>query len=358
MTILFNDNMISSTAQRGVARFFDRVVDGAIALLGDEAMICSPKQRDYGPARHIQTFRVKGSWRIGLQDKLATAVAFLTRPAVIYNVYYGDVRTSAPQVYTVYDMMHEMFAPPKHPFIAQKRRCLERAAAMLAISENTAQDMHRIYPHIDVSKVVVTPLGVDDFFFAGPDEPSTPAGKPYFLYVGHRTPYKNFMRLLTAYGQSGLCKQFDLHVISPKAKGFEGYTQEELGCIRQYRLKDSVHLMVSVPDTTLRDAYRGAAAFIYPSTYEGFGLPILEAMASGTLVATSNISSMPEIGIDIAFYFDPLSTESIATCLQRIAGLAREERTRRITAGLAHARTYTWERCQRQTMDVLRRLAH
>jgi glycosyltransferase involved in cell wall biosynthesis len=354
-TVLLNDNLISSAAQRGVARYFDHLLDGVITVFHHNALICSPLQRDYGQARHVSTVRVKGSWRIGLQDMWATAVAALEQPAVVYNAYYGNVQTDAAQVFTVYDMMHELFAPPGHPFIAQKRRCLKRASALLVISESTARDLARIYPDVNPAKIVVTPLGVDEFFFQPHTTATSLYNKPYFLYVGHRTPYKNFMSVLNAFGMSGLKDHFDLRVISP---GSGGFSSVEFETIRKYSLQHSIGLQTKVPDSTLRDHYAQAAAFVYPSTYEGFGLPLLEAMASGTLVATSDISSMPEIGGEVAFYFDPQSVESIAACLQRIVALPVEVRSQRITQGIARARTFTWERCQRQTIDVLRQFVH
>ena len=110
-----------------------------------------------------------------------------------------------------------------------------------------------------------------------------------------------------------------------------------------------------VPGEDLPGLYAAADALLMPSQYEGFGLPILEAMASGTLVATSNTASMPEVGGDIAFYFDPYDTESIAEGLRRIATLSDDERARRIDQGVTRAHTFTWTRCQEQTIEVFRR---
>jgi glycosyltransferase involved in cell wall biosynthesis len=349
--ILFNDNLISPGAQRGIARYLKHIVDGAVADLGPRAIVCSSQSRDYGEVRHLYSPRFRGSWRIGLQDKFTTVVAAIARPSVIYNAYYGRVETRTRQVFTVYDMMHELFAPATHPFIAQKRRCLQRASALLAISRHTAQDIQRIYPDIDTAKITITPLGVDRLFFERPYQPRAPVNKPYFLYVGHRTPYKNFSRLLIAFGQSKLSAHFDLRVISP---GGASFTPVEVESIHQHGLQGSVQLLQAPSDISLRDAYAAAWAFVYPSTYEGFGLPILEAMASGTLVATANISSMPEVGGDIAFYFDPLFPESIAATLRQVANYTLEQRAQRIAMGIEHARTYTWERCQQQTLNVLR----
>jgi glycosyltransferase involved in cell wall biosynthesis len=352
-TILFNDNIISIRAQRGIARYFGEIVAGAGRLLGADAAVCSPESWRYGGARHIPSLRFKGSWRIGLQDKIAATASAFLRPAVIFNAYYGDVPSRAAQAYTVYDMLHELTAPPDHPFIAQKRRCLYRAAALFPISYHSANDLVRCYPDLDRAKIHPIPLGVDASFFAPAGARPFAAGKPYFLYVGHRTPYKNFMRLLEAFGQAGLARAFDLRVISPVGS----FTDEERACMAQYDMADSVSLTVSPSDDELRQAYAGACAFVYPSVYEGFGLPILEAFASRTLVCTSNVSSMPELGGEVALYFVPEAVDSIAACLLRVAAMTTEERRSRIESGVERARFFTWERCVTQTIDVLRCLA-
>ena len=83
--ILINDNIISITAQRGIARYFNKIVAGATASFGQDAVICTPISRDYGPARHIRTVRFPGSWRIGLQDRMTSLAAWITRPSVMYG---------------------------------------------------------------------------------------------------------------------------------------------------------------------------------------------------------------------------------------------------------------------------------
>jgi glycosyltransferase involved in cell wall biosynthesis len=170
--------------------------------------------------------------------------------------------------------------------------------------------------------------------------------------VGHRKLHKNFGRLLTAYHRSGLAKDFDLRVVSPG-----GFEPEESRQIHDLHLEGSVGFYPAVGDTALREQYSQATALVYPSEYEGFGLPILEAMASGVLVATSNAASMPEVGGGAAIYFDPCDPESIAEGLRQVACLPAEQRAERIEQGIARARTFTWARCQRQTLQALRRLA-
>jgi glycosyltransferase involved in cell wall biosynthesis len=294
-----------------------------------------------------------------MHDLSATIIARLKQPALIFSPYYGSARVKTAQVFTVYDMIPELITLPASQddprvlrTIAEKRRCFERAAALLAISHSTARDIMNVYPHIQAGTIRVIPLGVDASFFER-TPPSPALEKPFFLYVGSRGGHKNFMRLLTAYGQSGLARAFDLQVISPDGTAF---SSEETDCIRTFRLESSVHLRNAVSEVELGAAYANAVALVYPSEYEGFGLPILEAMASGTLVATSNTSSMPEVGGDSAFYFDPYDSEAMAETLRHVADLSTAERQRRIAQGSARARAFTWEQCQQKTTHVLEEL--
>ena len=223
--------------------------------------------------------------------------------------------------------------------------------ALLAISHSAAEDVIRVYPSIDPKKIHVIHLGVTQRAVA--DSPSAVLNggmRPYFLYVGLRAKYKNFIRFLEAFGRSGLAADFDLRVVSPISAPLEPNEEEILA---KYRLADRLHIHTSVSDDHLTALYRGATAFVYPSLYEGFGLPILEAMAAGTLVATSNISSMPEIGGDVAFYFDPSDIESIADCLRHVAYCQDDDRRLRINRGIARAQQFTWEKTQQETNRIL-----
>ncbi len=347
----------------GVARYFRHIASGIVDHFGGDVVICSSERKHYGPAKYIYSPCFRGNWRIGFHDKVASVVAYLEQPSVFYSPYYGNARTEADQVFTVHDMIHELFPehfPPENPnirqFILEKRRCLERASALIAISRSTARDILRCYPHVDANKITTIYYGVDDFFFetvGERDKLPQNVQRPYFLYVGNRALYKNFLRFLMAYGQSGLAKEFDLLVISQRGSGF---ALGEVECIDRYQLKDCVRLVIAPPQPMLRLSYAQATALIYPSEYEGFGLPILEAFASGTLVATSNVSSMPEVGGDVAFYFDPSSCDSIADCLKRVANLSSADRRDRVAQGIARARTFTWSRCQEQTASVIQGL--
>jgi glycosyltransferase involved in cell wall biosynthesis len=334
------------------------VIDGLTARFGRQITVFSADVRNYGQAKYQRAPWFRGIRRIGLHDALASLAAAREQPAVFFSTFYGTARTTAAEVFTVYDLSVEMSTrqhPPKNRYlrkvIADTQHCLVRASALLAISQNTAHNILSLYPHVDPSKIAVTPLGVEASFFERPSLVARPRRRDYFLYVGYRGGHKNFMRLLVAFGESGLAGDFDLRVISPDA-----FDLPERECLRKYQLDASVHLEAHADDAALRDAYTSAVALVYPSLLEGFGLPLLEAMASGTLVLTSNTSCMPEVGGEVGYYFDPYDVESIAECLRRTAALSTEERQLRINQAIARARTFTWERCQQQTVAVFENL--
>ncbi len=356
-SVFLNDNIASHSVQRGVSRYFRTVTDGIVTHYGDQVIIFSSEASDYGRATHIPTFNMKGRRRVRAREITGSIATLLTQPSVVFSPYYGRMWTRVPEVFTVYDMIYELF-PHYFPrgsqynseFITEKRRCIERAAALIAISESTAADIRNCYPYVEASKITVVHLGVDEFFFEAQHNQKRLTEKPYFVYVGHRNTYKNFMRLLAAFGQSGLARDFDLRVISPSTDGFSA---QETECLDRYGLHKSVELINNASETRLRDSYANAVAFVYPSEYEGFGLPILEAMASGTIVATSNTSSLLEVGGNVAYYFDPYSEEAMAFCLQQLVNLSTDERQSRIVQGRDRARTFSWMHCQEQTNNVL-----
>ena len=364
MKIFLNDNIRSYTKGRGVTRCFWHIADGLIRHWQEQVTIFSPSDRDYGRARHIRSLQMdfRGSHRLrlhALTDKWAAWASNRERASVFLSPYYGNAHPKAPELFVVHDMIHALpqYRTNEDPmavrFRMEVRRCLERAAALLAVSENTANDIVKCYPHIRREKIFTVRHGVDAFFSQADDgRPASQNNKPYFLFVGHRGGYKNFLRLLTAFGQSGLAGKFDLLAISPVEKNFSPAESE---LIRKYDLHQAVRIIGAATESDLRASYAAAAAFVYPSEYEGFGLPILEAMASGTLVATANTSSMPEVGGPDALYFDPLDVDSISDCLRRIASMPAAELADFKKRGWARAQAFTWERSVGEAVQVINR---
>jgi glycosyltransferase involved in cell wall biosynthesis len=358
--IFLNDNIFFYEARRGVSRYFRAITKGVIDHFGENVTIFSPEVGDYGAAKHICPPQFRGSRYFRIHDLVASFLALRDNTSLYFSPYYGHTWTKAVEIYAVYDMIYELFPRyflPSDPlvrrFTREKKRCIERATAIIASSKSTAVDIINCYPHIDQDKIVVIPLGVEGHFFR--THLPLPAGqsRPFFLYIGNRNRYKNFRRLLNAFGESGLATEFDLRVISPGPAEFD---LSEIELINRFKLQGRVHLLLNVDEEEVCRHYATAVALIYPSEYEGFGLPLLEAMASGTLVASSNTSSMPEVGGDIPFYFDPSATESITSALKEIAALSTQDRHNRIRQGILRARQFSWQQCQEQTVELFQKI--
>lgn len=354
--ILVNDNLESHTLQRGVYRVFYNTTQALVDHFGSSVLICSSKPYPDLESKHYRVPRIPGiPGRIAnyFHATMVSIVSAFEKPRVIYNPYYNPLRTQIPQIYTVYDMIFERFPnyfSPNSRHIKQKFHCFKTAALLLAISENTAHDILRFYPEIDPGKIITIHLGVESVFFESPEPLASP--RPYFLFAGRRSLYKNFLSLVHAYARSGLAENYDLRVFSPDGPSFE---PEEQKLITYYGLEKHILLVHSPNDRQVRDLYAGATALIYPSLYEGFGLPVLEAMASGTIVAASNTSSLPEIGGDAALYFNPYNIDNIAQVMISITTLPQQTRRELIEHGRRHSRKYTWEHFKMRTVEVFRR---
>jgi glycosyltransferase involved in cell wall biosynthesis len=221
----------------------------------------------------------------------------------------------------------------------------------LPISKSSARDLQEYYPNLSPERIKVVYLGVDSLFF----EPHQyrPLQKPYFLFVGNRELYKNFLRFIVAFGKSGLKKDFDLRLVFPYQSDF---TDDEIEIIRRYRLDGCIKTEYAITDEELKRRYAHSFAFVYPSEYEGFGLPVVEALASGTLVLTSNVSSLPEVGGTAPLYFDPVSVDAIVNALETASQMPDSARQERILEGNHWAAQFTWENSQRSFVNAIEAL--
>jgi len=229
---------------------------------------------------------------------------------------------------------------------------LRRADVVVALSEFTRREIQRFYPWALPKTVVVYP-GIDRAFRStedGSDDTTRHiygVQQPYLLAVGNIHPRKNLARLLTAYEQLH-SRRADLPVMV--WAGVERWGSDEL---RMRAQAGGVQLIGRVEAAHLPALYRGAQALIYPSLYEGFGLPPVEAMACGTPAITSNTTSLPEAVADAALTFDPVSVDQLASAIERVvsdAALRTELRER----GLRQAARFNWRTTAVRLMQALR----
>lgn len=280
------------------------------------------------------------------------------KPQVLHETYF-EKRTVAPKkcpiVLTVYDMIYELFPDQFKPSDVTReatRRAVERADHIICISQSTRTDLLSLLP-VDPKKVSVILPGFGGLETSGSQtETSCTHSKPYLLFVGQRLGYKNFKNLLRAYASvESLKNNFDLI-----AFGGGAFTPEEVSLIISLGLAAANVRQESGGDRQLALRYRGASAFVYPSIYEGFGMPPLEAMAQGCPAVSSNTSSMPEILGDAAEFFDPLSTESIAHSLIRVLE-SPSYSAELVRRGTLRSKDFSWHTCAVETRAVYRRLS-
>jgi glycosyltransferase involved in cell wall biosynthesis len=177
------------------------------------------------------------------------------------------------------------------------------------------------------------------------------ADVPYLLYVGSRTPYKNFKGLLSAYTASPWLRS-NFHLL---CFGGGAFTVAEQASLAHAGVVRNV-LQVGGPDELLANCYRNAAVFAYPSLYEGFGLPPLEAMSLGCPVVCSDASSIPEVVGDAAVMFDPGDTDAIRAALEGVLG-SIGRKAELVARGARRSSLFGWRRCAQETVEVYRRIA-
>jgi glycosyltransferase involved in cell wall biosynthesis len=266
-------------------------------------------------------------------------------------------------VVTVHDLGY-LYYPQAHTLSQNlylrwsTRHNARSAARILADSEATRQDLIRHY-HIPREKIVVVHPGRDEAL-APVSDPAIldataaryglSAAGCYLLYVGTLHPRKNLVRLVQAFALAA--GELDPAVQLVLA-GKRGWLHDQIFAqVQQSGVQDRVVLTGYVPREDLPALMSGALAFVFPSLYEGFGLPVLEAMACGTPVLCSRASSLPEVAGDAALLVDPLDTAALAAALRRIV---TDESLRRtlVERGFDQVRRFSWRRCARETLDVL-----
>ena len=270
------------------------------------------------------------------------------RPALAHFQHALPFACPCLAVVTVHDLSFErdptvMGLRDRLVFRAAVPRAARKAARVLAVSERTKRDLIELYGIPD-EKIVVTPNGVDPAFT--PEGPS-PDGTPYALVVGTLQPRKDPDAAIEALA---LLDDSDLRLVfAGPDKGGRAHaerTAERAG------LGARVEFKGHVPQVELAALYRGAACLVFPSRYEGFGLPALEAMASGTPVVATSAGALPEVTGGAAILVPERSPAALAGGIER----ALADRERLVAAGLARAAEFTWADTARRTLEVYRSL--
>lgn len=298
----------------------------------------------------VPALRYTGRLRRLFNQHVSRCLMQIWHPDLVHETYYAS-HTAAPRgvaiVLTVYDMIHEIFAEyfRKNDRTSEmKRLAVDRADHVICISENTRRDLVRLFG-VPEEKTTVVPLASSLDIEAATLGPSVDG--PFILYVGARGGYKNFDRLLEAYAGSRLLRE-DFKLV---CFGGRPFSKDELLRMCTLGVSEGHVFHFAGGDDALRGLYRDAELFVYPSLYEGFGIPPLEAMGLGCPVACSNAGSIPEVVGEAAALFDPYDVGSMIDALERCTHDAQLTKGMR-SEGRRRARLFSWERCASETIEV------
>lgn len=234
-----------------------------------------------------------------------------------------------------------------------RRSCMV-ADKVITVSEHTRKDLIASFK-VPENRIKTVYPGVDSAFEQSTDKATSDLFKdkyklnrPYFFSLG-LMPRKNIKRLLFAFSNFKYKADFLLVLAGPGAHGpwYEEYKE----IIKEKEIENSVRLLGALPQDDLRQFYRNAFCFVFPSLYEGFGLPILEAMASGVPVIASNAAALPEVGADAALYVDPYDGNDIARKMETIVEDG-ELRKNLVEKGIARSKEFSWEKTAKEVLSI------
>lgn len=273
-----------------------------------------------------------------------------------YNPYFLK-NLKKPFVITVHDMIHELY-PERFPkwdnTASRKKEVINRADHIIAISESTKSDLHRIL-NVPDSKISVIHHGLFNNILVEENEGKGSVfhkmeDNSYLLFIGSRKGYKNFDRFIEAAAPI-LHNNANLSIV---CAGGGSFTENELKELERFRIKDKV-VQISATESELNELYSKALFFIYPSIYEGFGLPILEAFHNSCPVAVSNTSCFPEVGGDAVVYFDPVDLHDMNQAMQSLVDSA-ELRKKLRQNGSERLSVFSTKECMEKTAAVYKSL--
>ncbi len=358
MKILFDGQAFVMQATGGISRYFTKLATGLNSEPDIAARVVAPLHcNDHlsdEPSAPVLGLRMPKSWKAKRACQLALraaspAISHLMRPDIAHETYFSEkpyLTSARRRVATMFDMIHEIHFPGSQTS-QRKRDALDRCDHVICISNNTKKDLCELF-NFPPERASVTHLAYQDFSNTAHGEtPADLTETPYFLYVGHRSGYKNFDALVRAYASDPRLVR-DFRVVS---FGSDPFTGDELEQIAKLGLSTHQVVHLAGNDDLLGTAYSNATAFVYPSLYEGFGIPPLEAMSAGCPVISSNSSSLPEVVGDAALLVDPNDVDALADTMNAVAQ-SQDLRQKLVDRGHQQRQLFSWERCVTETRNI------
>lgn len=350
--------------QGGVSRYFAELLKGLVNL-GQDVQLLGPPL----PNQHLAEVGVgrspgpacRGQAQIRaihteIAERFVGYSPGLSSLDIFHETFYPPLRfkepLGLPRVVTIHDMIHEIY--PQYfrgwsPVANRKRQAVMEADAVIAVSQNTRNDLLNL---VDISgdKVTVIPLGVHQIPHR--ELLSIDCRQLAFLYVGRRDKYKNFALLVEAFGLFINRVDPDYRLVVFGGGDLRANERQDLA---KHGVPEDAVVVVSGGDAELEHWYRNARALVFPSVYEGFGLPPLEAMARGCPVIASWSSSIPEVVGEAGHLFDPTSVWSLLDQMASVAENGRETLAR-VNAGISRSSEMSWNETTKKTLRVYERV--
>ena len=359
LKILFDHQIFSSQVHGGVSKYFAEVIHRLPVNSWEVSAWLSNNEYAYNyhlfkGIHFIPHIVFRGKGRVMAELGKAYSVYKIQKGnfdvfhQTNFDTYCIRPLRDKPMVTTYHDINFLTEMNYNERMVKLQRMSLERADKVIAISENTKKDMLN-YFDIAPEKIVIIHHGIEKV-----NIPTELAGRiyerPYILFVGMRHAFKNFTRFVQAFGL--IADNYpELDIVCTRSP----FTKDEMALFKELNISDRMYYCIA-DEVTLNRLYRDALFFVFPSLYEGFGMPILEAMANGCPVTLANASCFPEIAGDAALYFDPMDVDNIKQALESmiINDELRESYKRK---GLEHVKAFTWDNCAKKHYQLYQSLS-
>lgn len=361
MKIAYDNQIFNLQKYGGISRYIVNLATGVSKYKNEVKIFAGIHQNGYINKKlpievlgNKVTYPSRGQGKLtSLNNIFMNEIIDRWSPDIVHKTYYFNAKKfDSPSILTVHDMIHEIYSEQfsdTDKTIRLKRKAVEQADHIIAVSHSTKRDLINLFD-VNESKITVIHHGISkETTHSHLNENHKPALPSFMLYVGQREGYKNFRKLLEGYALTKASSDYNII-----AFGGGNFTKGEQKLITKLGLTRKV-IQISGDDSLLRELYSSAMAFIYPSLYEGFGMPILEAMSNNCPVICSNTSSLPEVGGKAVIYFDPNEASSICETIDIIIG-NDVRRHNLIKLGQERLNSFSWDKCSVETIQVYKKI--